>query len=215
VGLDVIEKQIEESGVMISLISPTSLARPWVNIELGAAWIRRVPVIPLCHSQQKVGTLPKPFGDFNALTLDDANAAKDLLGGIADALQIAHPHRYPFADFMKEMRAAAQISGALQVVSAAIDAIPSATDLPEDQIAILCTLAEYGNRNANDTYVNGPDAPGMCGLKPMVFKFHAEQLEAAGLIVSGHWTDERGDGSHYAITGAGAGWLIARNLMPE
>jgi TIR domain len=209
--LDVIEKQIDEAGVMISLISPTSLARAWVNIELGAAWIKHVPVIPFCHSQQKVATLPKPFGDFNAITLDSADAAKDLLGGIADALQIAHPQRYPFADFLKEMRAAATTSEALQVVSAALGSMPT-NDLPAEQIAILQALAAFGNQHGEE-YVRGPDAPRMCGLKPMIFKHHAEKLVEADLINVSYWSDE-GDGSHYQITGEGAGWLLERGLMP-
>jgi hypothetical protein len=211
--IDVIEKQIEGAGVMITLISPLSLVRPWVNIELGAAWINRVPVIPLCHSQQKIATLAKPFGDFNALSLDNADAAKDLLGGVADALKIAHPKRYPFDEFLKQMRAAAKNSEALQVVSAAIDEMPSANDLPDEQVAILRMLAEYGNRHT-DAFVVGSEAPAMCGLKPMVFKYHSEKLEEAGLTITSYWTDE-GDGSHYKISGDGAGWLMARNLMPE
>src|ERR1700688_2643625 len=55
--LDIVEGQLAETGVMISLLSPISLARSWVNIELGAAWIRRIPIIPLCHSGQRAGAL--------------------------------------------------------------------------------------------------------------------------------------------------------------
>ena len=40
--------------------------RPWVNIELGAAWIKRVPIIPLCHSGLTPSDLPWPFADFHA-----------------------------------------------------------------------------------------------------------------------------------------------------
>jgi hypothetical protein len=91
--LDVIESQIAESGVMISLLSPTSLARPWVNIELGAAWKGGVSIIPLCNSGLTATALPRPFGDFTALTLDDASAAKNLIAGVAKALGLTYSQR--------------------------------------------------------------------------------------------------------------------------
>jgi hypothetical protein len=209
--LDVIERQIENSGVMISLISPQSLARPWVNIELGAAWIRHVPVIPLCHSQQAIAALPRPFDDFNALTLEHADASKDLLGGVADALQIGHPQKYPFADFLKEMRDAARFSALLDVVHKSIVEMPSANDLPDEQVRILQALAAFGNQRGQDEYLSTEEAAGMSELRPMVFKHHAERLEEKELLHVAYWSE----GRHYKISGAGAGWLIERNLMPE
>jgi TIR domain len=209
--LEVIEKQIDDSGVMISLISPLSLTRPWVNIELGAAWIRHVPVIPLCHSRQTIESLPRPFDDFSALTLDHANAAKDLLGGIADALQIAHSQKYRFADFLKEMRDAARFTALLDVVSKSIDEMPSADDLPDEQVMILQALAAFGNQSGQDEYLSAEEAASMSELRPMVFKHHAGRLSEMELVQVGYWSE----GRHYKITGQGAGWLIERNLMPE
>jgi len=191
--LDIIENQLAETGVMISLLSPISLARPWVNIELGAAWIRRIPIIPLCHSGQQAGALPKPFNDFTGLTLGDTDSAKDLIAGVATALGLTYSQRLAFTESQKELLAAAAKSESA-VVLATVET-PTA-DLPPEQLTILRTLAEYGNQNGDDPYVNGSRAPAMCGLKPMVFKYHSEQLEDAGLIISGYWTDE-GDGSHY------------------
>lgn len=205
--LDVIEKQVGDAGVMISLLSPASIIRPWVNIELGAAWINHVPVIPLCHSGLTVAQLPRPFGDFNAIVLDHDNAAKRLIGGIADALGLAHSKKLHFENCLKEMRAAATKSELVQVVAAS--ATP-ASDRPAEQIAILQMLAAFGNRTG-DEYVGAREAPGMCQLKPMVFKHHAEQLLEDDLITGGFW----GDDMHYQISGDGAGWLIEHGLMPE
>jgi hypothetical protein len=205
--LEVIERQVSEAGVMVSVLSPTSLARPWVNIELGAAWINHVPVIPLCHSGLTIAKLPRPFGDFNAIELTQDNAASRLIDGIADALQLAHPKKLQFDLCLKELRSAAAKSELVQVLAAT--ATP-ASDRPPEQIAILQMLARFGNEYG-DEYVDGPDAPGMCALKPMVFKHHAEQLDEDSLITSSYW----GEGMHYKITGDGAGWLIEHGLMPE
>ena len=172
--LDEVERELSESGVMISLVSPTSLTRPWVNIELGATWIKRVPIIPLCHSGQTIAALPRPFSDFNGVDLARDDAARRLMSGVADALQVVHPKGLDWNTCLMQMRAAASKSEVVQVVSAALNEMP-ASELPEEQIAVLRMLAEYGNRNS-DAYVIGSAAPAMCGLKPMVFKYHAEQL---------------------------------------
>jgi hypothetical protein len=56
-----ISEQLEQCRVVVSLLSPTSLIRPWVNIELGAGWIKGLRVIPLCHSGLLVRALPQPL----------------------------------------------------------------------------------------------------------------------------------------------------------
>jgi len=45
-----IEQALQESSLLVILCSPTSITRPWVNFEAGAAWMRRIPLVPLCHA---------------------------------------------------------------------------------------------------------------------------------------------------------------------
>jgi TIR domain len=207
--LDVVEHELAGTAVMISLLSPASLARPWVNIELGAAWIKRVPIIPLCHAGLSASTLPRPFSDFQSIGLAQDNAAKRLIDGVALHLDFPYSKKLHFEDFLTHMRAAAKTSELLQVVSKAIDSAPI-NNLPDEQGAILVVLAEEGNRGG-DGYVDNENAPGMCGLKPMLFKHHVEKLYDAGLVDIEIW----GDARHYKITGNGVGWLLERDLMPE
>ena len=44
--IEVIERELDQAKVVVSLLSPTSLRRPWVNIELGAAWIKHRHISP-------------------------------------------------------------------------------------------------------------------------------------------------------------------------
>lgn len=196
--LDVIEKQISEAGVMISLLSQKSLARPWVNIELGAAWIRGVPIIPFCHSDQKVGALPKPFDAFTALTLDDADAAKDLIGGVADALQLQHPTKLPFAEFQNVMRAAVAQNDTSQSVthSALTD------DLPGEQILILATLSASENEGKEE--IPAKQLPIACRLTATQFKAHIAQLKKKGLVGDTHW----GGDTYWRLLPKGAAWVL-------
>jgi hypothetical protein len=53
------------------MLSRRSVARPWINFEAGAAWLSRTPVIPVCFGGVKVGSLPKPYSDFQGLELPD------------------------------------------------------------------------------------------------------------------------------------------------
>src|ERR1044072_1906616 len=62
--LDLIDSALTDSKAFIVLCSPSSLRRPWINFETGCGWIKRVPVIPLCHSGQKSGQLPMPISLF-------------------------------------------------------------------------------------------------------------------------------------------------------
>ena len=90
---------------MISLISPLAIGRPWINIELGAAWIRRLPIIPLYHSGLPASHLPRPFQDFNGVALMAHDAASRLIGGLADSLDLSHPRKLSFGKFREEMLA--------------------------------------------------------------------------------------------------------------
>src|SRR6266853_1352796 len=105
--IEVIEQELDQAAVVVALLSPASLRRPWVNIELGAAWIKHRHIIPLCHSNLRVGDLPRPFGDFHGVGLDQDDAAERLIGGVADGLGLEHPRRLAFKEMAAELKAAA------------------------------------------------------------------------------------------------------------
>jgi hypothetical protein len=158
--LDKVESELSASGVMISLVSPTSLARPWVNIELGATWIKRVPIIPLCHSGQTIAALPRPFSDFNGVDLARDDAAWRLMSGVADALEVVHPQGLHWDECMRQMRAAADLYRPNPSVPS-----PSSEwsgKLAKEQIAILQLLARAENRGEPE--VPGDVVAGMCGI---------------------------------------------------
>jgi hypothetical protein len=59
--LDDITTALENCAVEIILCSPLSVERQWINFEAGAGWIRKIPVIPLCHSGMEPDELPIPI----------------------------------------------------------------------------------------------------------------------------------------------------------
>src|SRR5262245_61576268 len=56
--LDEVDKALREADLQIVLCSRESVARPWVNFEAGAVWLRGIPVVPVCHSGLEPESLP-------------------------------------------------------------------------------------------------------------------------------------------------------------
>jgi TIR domain len=132
---DVVMQNLEGSEVLVAVVSPTSLKRPWPNIELGAGWIRGIPVIPFCHSGVRANQLDPPFGDFQGVNADNEDPGTDLLGGVADALKAEHPANLDFAKFKAHVLAAA---GAVKHEGGAV---PSRATEPEATAAAACAAA--------------------------------------------------------------------------
>ena len=59
--IETIDKALNSCVIQVSLCSPFSIQRPWINFEAGASWIRRIPVIPICHSGLSKSNLPVPL----------------------------------------------------------------------------------------------------------------------------------------------------------
>lgn len=57
------------SKVVILLLSPESVVRPWVNFEAGAAWLNGKHVIPCCFKGLQKVSLPKPYSSLQAIDL--------------------------------------------------------------------------------------------------------------------------------------------------
>lgn len=69
--LDEIEVALTKAEVLMTLSSPQSIKRPWINFEAGAAWMRKIPSIPLCHSGLSKSQLPIPLSLLQAADLVD------------------------------------------------------------------------------------------------------------------------------------------------
>ena len=213
--LDKIERELKDpkTRMLVSLVSPQSVREPWISIELGAAWILGLAVFPLCHSGQEPGALPRPLGDFGGVDLDHDEAADRLIAGVGNAVGLTVPARWARAEFLREMRqAAGQVVASPAIIqgTGTITRAPAkAADLPEEQIAILRTLADLQNKG--QTSLENDRMPQRCGLKPAVYSYHSAELKRSKLISISYSMY----GSFVGITGDGNGWLIAHKQMPE
>lgn len=67
--LEAVNTNLRTCAAMLVLASPESVRRAWVNFELGAAWARRVRVVPICHLGMGPSDLPMPLSEFQAVRL--------------------------------------------------------------------------------------------------------------------------------------------------
>jgi hypothetical protein len=100
-GEDWMERVFDElktTKILISLLSPTSVGRPWINFEAGAAWMGNAVVLPLCIGGLTIAKLPKPYSSLQAIEFDTTEGAYYLVSSIAHHLDIAPPKRPMFSD---------------------------------------------------------------------------------------------------------------------
>jgi hypothetical protein len=207
--LDVVRGNLEDCAVLIAVLSPTSIKRPWPNIELGAAWIGGVTVIPFCHSGIKAAQLDRPFGDFHGVNIDNKDPGRDLLGGIGDALNIKHPTKLHFDDFNAQLRAAAAATE--HEAPAAAPSRLVGPDLPEEQIHILRSLAaatDSGGLGEEGIHIDALAANAR--VSPARLKYHLNELQERDYLHVRYYTG----GPDVVLLPDGAGWLIKHDLMP-
>ena len=86
--LEAITKAIDRARAVIMLCSRDSVNKPWVQFELGAAWIRGVPIIPVCHSGLEVEALQEPLSRLQGLELSTELGLDRLFQGVSRALGV-------------------------------------------------------------------------------------------------------------------------------
>jgi hypothetical protein len=95
--IQTIKRNLNDAAIMIGLLSPRAIQRSWVYFEFGAAWVRDIPVIPVCHSGLPRDKLPVPLSIFQALDLTDKDHLQHLYTQIAGAVG----SRVPDANFVQ------------------------------------------------------------------------------------------------------------------
>lgn len=64
-----VRTELSRAETLVAVLSRRSLARHWVNLEAGAAWVLDRTIIPAIHSDLTTAELPRPYSDFNVVDL--------------------------------------------------------------------------------------------------------------------------------------------------
>ncbi|MHC4686487.1 MAG: toll/interleukin-1 receptor domain-containing protein [Planctomycetota bacterium] len=140
---------LDESKLLIILYSHLSKTRPWINFEAGCGWIKRIPIIPICHSGLKLEQIGEPISSFQGIEIDDKDFTKKFLGAIAK--QASFP-KYPKIDkkqFLSEIeKSLSTFDSTITPTEKSQSVKTKHKDLSEP--GILALLTDYFNKNAMD-----------------------------------------------------------------
>jgi hypothetical protein len=75
-----------EADVHMILCSAESVNRPWINFEAGAARLRGIPIIPICHTGFTPARLPVPLSESEGIEAASPEELRSLYKTIADML---------------------------------------------------------------------------------------------------------------------------------
>jgi hypothetical protein len=95
-------EELQSAKVLVSLLSPESVGRPWINFEAGAAWMGNVKVIPVLFAGLTITTLPKPYSSLQAVEIGNPDGCHYLAASIAHHLNKDKPQRPDFMDIKLE-----------------------------------------------------------------------------------------------------------------
>ena len=104
--LEEIDNALEKAKVFIIICSLQSIHRPWTNFEAGCAWIKRIPIIPVCHSGLNKSNLLQPLSRFQALDIDESGFPKLLFSSLAKALGFTKLPRISYEEMREELMSA-------------------------------------------------------------------------------------------------------------
>jgi hypothetical protein len=131
-----VREEIEGCHALITLCSFDSLTRPWVNFEVGAAWMINKPNIPVCHKGLTPADLPVPLSLYQALAIDDPRGLTRLYTTLAGWFGCKVPSRN-FEELAREARGVVGDAAARGVAAAAEDAAATGlrADVMDDAVA--------------------------------------------------------------------------------
>jgi hypothetical protein len=89
--LDGVSQALNQADVQLVLCSFESINRPWVNFEAGAAWLRGILVIPVCHTGLSPNELPAPLSVLEGVECGRAEGLEKLYDSIAAVLGVGTP----------------------------------------------------------------------------------------------------------------------------
>jgi hypothetical protein len=127
--LDAVDAALERADIQLVLCSTESVGRPWVNFEAGAAWIRDIPVVPVCHSCMTPDRLPSPLNMLQSVQCGP-DGMKTLYRAIAGVLGVDLPN-VDYDELAAEM---ARLEERHRASTGAVDSVPDPT--------VLCAASE-------------------------------------------------------------------------
>jgi TIR domain len=82
---------LQRANLHLILCSQDSTSRPWIQFEAGAAHLRQIPIVPLCHGGLTCAQLPVPLSEYEGIQASEPEGLVALYRAIATALGSSIP----------------------------------------------------------------------------------------------------------------------------
>jgi hypothetical protein len=102
--LNEVDAALKSAKVELIICSEDSVRRPWVNFEAGAAWVKGIPIVPVCHTGLRPVDLPLPLNLLQGIEATDTNGLDRLYKLLAKQLDCNTP-KQSFAKLVKAVQA--------------------------------------------------------------------------------------------------------------
>jgi len=89
--LNRIDVALNKTNIVLVLCSKESITEPWISFEAGAGWLKRIDVVPICHSGFRVGDLRGPLHAFNGIEASSQQGLERLYKMLADKIDSETP----------------------------------------------------------------------------------------------------------------------------
>src|SRR5215469_3045046 len=137
--LDRLIDQMGTADIDLVLCSPEAVKRPWINFETGAARLRRIPIIPICHSGLTPRQLPVPLSEFESVIASAHDDLLKLYGRIASLLSSSVPSS-SLNDLVRDITAFEAVYEKRIAEAAACEVTPATTVIASPRV--LCISSE-------------------------------------------------------------------------
>jgi len=149
--LQALHHALDEADMQIILCSPLSIVRPWVNFEAGAAWLKGIPIFPLCHAGLDPVGLPIPLSLQQGGVISERATFESLYRRIAEMAGLNAPEPNPrIVEEAMAVRVRASTTGAISPVASA----PPAVDALKRQALAgnVQAIGEFAYSGAPDVF---------------------------------------------------------------
>jgi TIR domain len=82
---------LKRADLHLILCSQDATSRPWIQFEAGAAHLREIPIVPLCHGGMTCAQLPVPLSEYEGIQASEPEGLLALYRTIATALGSSIP----------------------------------------------------------------------------------------------------------------------------
>jgi hypothetical protein len=203
--LETVDRALEATRLLVVVCSPTSLRRPWINFEMGCAWVKRVPVLPICHSGQQKGQLSPPISTFQALEMESPNFVPDFLTSVARHLQLGAVPRIDRTAMSQDLEQACRACSVDAPIAGPVVPPPSMGDLDPGEVFLLQELVEHDDRGCTID-----DLATASKLKTAKVNYHIDKLVERKLVTLRLFMNAP---ARYTLSSAGRKYLVDAGLL--